>query len=327
LLADTSHAQSEILRISTDRWSVHERIALWRETLEQHMLRLDLEPVPNMSLHADLTLYMLPYLKLVIGTEGGIRQWRSRKLIADANDDLFLIVSLQGSTIVSQRGCEIALAEEEATIWSAGEIGGFVRPRSDRFMALCIPRAAIASLVPRLDDAIMQRIPRSSMALQLLMRYITFLQDKKRALSECRSTRLFVKHVHELVAATITAHSPESLAGGQGVRAARLAAIQADILASLAQVRLSPKTIANRYGVTARYVHLLFQETGKTFCEFVEQERLNRAQALLIDPAYSAMPISEIASQVGFAEPSTFHRAFRRRFGDTPGRLRRAVSC
>lgn len=321
LTPGSCNTPSEIFRISIDHGSAHDPIALWRETLEQHVLRFDLEPVPNMLLHADLTLYVLPRLKFLIGTAGGIRQWRSRKLISDANDDLLLVVSLHGGTIVSQRGCEIALNEEEAVIWSAGETGGFVRPTSDRFMTLCVPRASIASLVPRLDDAIMRRIPRSSIALQLLMRYIGLLHEKPTP-PESGFTPLFVKQVHELVGATIAAPSPASAVSGQGVRAARLATIRADIITNLAQVRLSPKTIASRYGVTVRYVHLLFEETGKTFCEFVEEERLNRAHGLLTDPACSAMRISEIASQVGFGEPSTFHRAFRRRFGETPGRVR-----
>lgn len=322
LAAGLIPARFEILRISTDPWPDEDRIALWREALGRYTLRLDVEPLPNTSLHGDLSLHVFPRLTLVAGIEGGVRQQRSRELIADGNDDLVLVISTSGRTIVSQRGCDLALCAQEATLWSAAEIGGFTRPAADRFVALHIPRAAIAALVPRPDDAVMRRIPRSSTALQLLTRYLGFLQEG-RIVPEPQFASLFVKQVHELVAATIGTREPAEDAN-QGIRAARLAAIRADIFANLSQVRLSPKMIAGRHGVTSRYVHLLFEETGKTFCQFVEEERLNRALALLTDPAQATLRIGEIASRVGFAEPSTFHRAFRRYFGDTPGRARRA---
>jgi AraC-like DNA-binding protein len=105
--------------------------------------------------------------------------------------------------------------------------------------------------------------------------------------------------------------------------AARFAAIRADILANLSQVRLSPKMIARRHNVTERYVHLLFEETGATFSEFVAQARLDRARELLLDPTANGAKISDIAQRVGYGEITTFNRAFRRRFGDTPSGLRR----
>lgn len=105
--------------------------------------------------------------------------------------------------------------------------------------------------------------------------------------------------------------------------AARFAAIRADILANLSQVRLSPKMIARRHNVAERYVHLLFEETGATFSEFVAQARLDRARELLLDPTANGAKISDIAQRVGYGEITTFNRAFRRRFGDTPSGLRR----
>ena len=73
-----------------------------------------------------------------------------------------------------------------------------------------------------------------------------------------------------------------------------------------------------------RYVHLLFEETGQTFGQFVMEERLKRAFALLTDPACARIRISDIAFKVGFIEHSTFNRVFRRRFSDTPRSIRRS---
>lgn len=82
--------------------------------------------------------------------------------------------------------------------------------------------------------------------------------------------------------------------------------------------------MARRHGLTPRYIHLLFEETGETFGRFVERERMKRAFALLTDPRRAEMPIGDVALQVGFVEHSSFNRAFRRRFGAAPGDVRRS---
>jgi transcriptional regulator GlxA family with amidase domain len=94
--------------------------------------------------------------------------------------------------------------------------------------------------------------------------------------------------------------------------------MRADVLANLAEMRLSAKVVAKRHGLSDR-VHDLFEQTGQTFNPFVEEQRLKRAFAMLTDPARNDTRIGEIAAEVGFVEDSTFTRAFRRRFGETPG--------
>jgi AraC-like DNA-binding protein len=311
----------EILQVSTDYWPEQERLASWREFLASNMVRFDVETVPQSPFRGVLALHALPELTFIAGVEGGSRQWRSRDLLADGNDDFVLVISASGRTVVSQDRQELALGEQEATLWSAAEIGGFTRTLPDHYSALCVRRASIIALAPYADAALMRRIPRSSSTLQLLNRYLSLLQNSY-VPPKPQVAPLLVRQIYELVAATIA--ETNKVARHDSLRRARLEAIRADILANLSRVRLSPKTIAKRHGVTARYVHILFEETGQTFCNFVEEERMRRAISLLTDPASSAVRIADVALQVGYAEHSTFHRAFRRRFGDTPGHVRKA---
>lgn len=62
------------------------------------------------------------------------------------------------------------------------------------------------------------------------------------------------------------------------------------------------------------------QSTGQTIHEFVEQVRVARAKALLLD---TDKPIKQIADLLGFSSPSSFTLAFRRATGESPARLRR----
>jgi AraC-like DNA-binding protein len=92
---------------------------------------------------------------------------------------------------------------------------------------------------------------------------------------------------------------------------------------TMLRMSLSAKTVARRHGVSDRYMHCLFEETGQTFSGFVLEERLKRAFQLLISPAWAGMRIGDIASDTGFGDISTFNRAFPRHFGDTPHAIRR----
>jgi AraC-like DNA-binding protein len=101
-------------------------------------------------------------------------------------------------------------------------------------------------------------------------------------------------------------------------RAARRAAILRAIECRSADPNLSALTIASELGITPRYVHLLLEETGKSFTHHVLERRLQRAAALLHDPQWRERKIAEIAAEAGFTDLSYFNRAFRRRYNATP---------
>jgi AraC-like DNA-binding protein len=85
---------------------------------------------------------------------------------------------------------------------------------------------------------------------------------------------------------------------------------------------LNAIAVAKMLGITPRYVHLLLEDTGKSFTHHVLARRLERAAALLRDPRWRHRRIAEIAAEAGFADLSYFNRAFRRRYGATPSAVR-----
>ena len=94
-----------------------------------------------------------------------------------------------------------------------------------------------------------------------------------------------------------------------------------------ADPNLSAITVAKMLGITPRYVHLLLEETGRSFTHHVLARRLEKALALLHDPRWQHRKIADIAAQVGFTDLSYFNRAFRRRYGKTPSAVRDSARC
>jgi AraC-like DNA-binding protein len=65
----------------------------------------------------------------------------------------------------------------------------------------------------------------------------------------------------------------------------------------------------------SRCCHVVRHLFGTTFVQLVTDKRLRTAVTLLRN---TDLPVLEVAHRSGFADVSTFHRVFRRRFGITP---------
>ena len=319
---NSTQSEDSIFRFSTDAIPERDRVPFCRDQLGRRIFRADFEPSRDRPFYADLVLRGLPGLKIAAINRSASAMRRTPSLIAGDEDGLFLNIVLTGTYAVSQRGREVDFGPGSAVLMSCAEPGTASRPAPGRAVSLRVAHARLKELVPDIDDRVMRSIPRDIAALRLLRSYMSVLDDAN-ALATPALRRAVVAHIYELMALAISGADDCSAMEREGVRAARLRAIKADIIASLSQTRLSAKTIAREHGLSQRYVHLLFEETRQTFGDFVKEARMKRAFELLTDPARAEMRIGAIAATLGYADHVTFDRAFRRHFGQTPSDLRR----
>ncbi|GFE64936.1 helix-turn-helix domain-containing protein [Litoreibacter roseus] len=101
--------------------------------------------------------------------------------------------------------------------------------------------------------------------------------------------------------------------------------LQSYVRRHLDHPELRAAQLAAHFGVSVRRVHQLFEPTGHTVSEFINDTRLSRAAELLVDPDAVHRSISDVAWKVGYGDPSYFTRRFRRRFGCSPRAYRRAA--
>jgi AraC-like DNA-binding protein len=81
----------------------------------------------------------------------------------------------------------------------------------------------------------------------------------------------------------------------------------------------SLEQVAAQLGLSERTLQRKLQELGTSHNDLVEQIRRDLAMRYLKEPD---MAICEVAYLTGFSEPSSFHRAFKRWTGVTPGEFR-----
>jgi AraC-like DNA-binding protein len=314
-----------VTRISTDNLPERERIATICEFYGRTILKHDIEPVGPQPFEFQSSLYRLPGLGLASTAIGPCRAPRGPHHID--SDDVVLNVTRTGERTVRQRGREAEVVAGEAILTTTADPGVVSVPCASQLFSLRLSRAALRPAVADFDACLLRPVPRDNPALRLLTAYVDTLLASDIPAVPVLLDRV-VAHIQDLVALTLGANQDAfAIAQGRGVRAARLQAIESEIAKNLDNEDLSPGLVAARLGVTPRYVHLLLEETGKSFTQHVVERRLERAAALLRDPQWQCCKIAEIAAEVGFGDLSYFNRAFRRRYGATPSDMRTAPAA
>jgi AraC-like DNA-binding protein len=84
----------------------------------------------------------------------------------------------------------------------------------------------------------------------------------------------------------------------------------------------SMNAVAAALGMSVRSLRRRLSEEGVSYPELLEQAQVAFAKRLLESPARS---IYEVAFEMGFSDPSAFHRAFRRWTGMTPAQYREST--
>jgi AraC-like DNA-binding protein len=312
-----------MVRFSTDDFPERERIEAYREIYGRTIIKHEIKPIGDQPFHFDALLCAVPGLGLAWSNFSPC--WRSNGGLHNESDHLILGIGHHGRCVVQQRNREAVILGAEAVLTNSADPAVVAITAPSQSTSIRIPRSAIRSKVGDVDARVSQRISQRA-GFQLLSGYLDAVRNSE-ALADPRMCDLVVAHVHDLVAMILGASGEaRRLAEDGGGRAARLAAIFHAIDRRSGDPGLSATAVAALLGVTSRYVHLLLEETGRSFTHHLLERRLENAVALLRDPRRYRHRIGEIALEAGFTDFSYFSRAFRRRYGMTPSDMREEAS-
>lgn len=296
-------------------------VSFSREHLS-HIALFDIEPMEGDRLHRiGMDIRLLPDANVA-------RMWcspgtatRTPSHIADGNDNLVLVMPTTSPELISRKGHkDVTCHPGEVYLWAGDEPLSFAYHADCTVLCVSLPRAAVNALNPSLE--VMTRLdPAQAPDLWLLRHYATLLLENQPLTAQAE--QLVSSHLHDLAALLLKPRRqrPEA-AQLSGVRAARLAAVKADIARHWQTSGFSMDTVAARQGLTPQYIRALFHSVGTTFSDYVRDLRLDRVAQALGDPALAGQKISALAFAAGFNDLSYFNRIFRQRFGITPSDFR-----
>jgi AraC-like DNA-binding protein len=119
----------------------------------------------------------------------------------------------------------------------------------------------------------------------------------------------------------VTAHA-EQLLAAQAPRHEGIAAqVRRQLADGMADGPMTLRQVAHRLNLSERSLQRRLDAEGTRFAELVDGVRRELALRYIAD---ERLALGEVAYLLGFAEPSPFHRAFKRWTGTTPAAARRA---
>jgi AraC-like DNA-binding protein len=312
------------IRFSTRGLPERMRIPMWREEFGRRIVHVDIEPLSSGPFQAEATLQSLRGLRTLAWQGSAMSFKRSQANIVDGDDSIGLIICSPGKSQVSQRGQEIELRAGDAITILHSE-PAIVTYAEGLQSGLSVPRDALTQRVTNVENLAMRPVSRRTEALRLLMAYLKSAL-KNGALAAPKLRDAVVGHIHDLVALAISECAPLGESSASAIVAARHIAALDHITAHFQDPELSLEAVARCQGISPRYLQHLMTSSGTSFTECVNELRLQRAFALLVEPHGTARRISDIALEVGFSDISHFNRLFRTRFGVSPRGVRGAGS-
>jgi AraC-like DNA-binding protein len=159
---------------------------------------------------------------------------------------------------------------------------------------------------------------------QLLQSFVNHLAEGALNWSEHEFTTLS-EQMFDLMALLIVQRASPASAETSARLAHRQRAIQY-IRTHIEEEDLCPRSVAQACGISVSYLHQLFRDSERSVEAMITEERLQMACRKLKDPRCGHMSVASIAYESGFNDATHFSRAFKRRFGCTPGDRRRGLS-
>ncbi|TDY19982.1 AraC-like DNA-binding protein [Paraburkholderia sp. BL6665CI2N2] len=252
---------------------------------------------------------------------------RDSKSSRGGQDELFLVVVL-----ASQLSCEIgnsyyALAEGDIAL-----IGSEHPTRmefSAGFDGLWVRLPKIESHIRRVifQDAVDRKFDSRHGIMHVLLRTLLATYESANSIAG-DSVPWLESSLLDLIAAAVSASSIVAREGHATTYSrATLQRIKSYIVARLHDDTLTPSSIASAMGISVRRLNELFAQCQTTVTEWIIAERLERCRNRLLFRNQVRETICQVAYEEGFKNISHFNRAFKNRFGESPGQLRDRIRC
>ncbi|BEP95916.1 AraC family transcriptional regulator [Acidovorax sp. A79] len=316
-------AAPQLLHLTSRDYTGRDKTAALREFYGRELMRVELRPYEGAGATQDgldfaSTMLPLGGDSIYVHTQcTPSRMWRSPEMLRDGDDALYLAVAWGGGVFHTPRESH-HLSGGRYAIVSKARAHEFINLRGGASACIQVPHAAMARRVAGLEEAPMRMLSPDMPEPALAIGYAQLLARSPELSAPLLQSAL--SHLQELVARVLapTAQAPAQDAVG----VPRLALIRRDILARIDRADLSLAQIARLHHLTPRQVQRLFAREGMYFSDFVREQRLMRARAMLADPAQRHRRVLQIALDSGFDDVSAFSRAFRRQFGMSPSEAR-----
>lgn len=246
---------------------------------------------------------------------------RSQSQISEDNHSSFLVtIPLRTSVFFSQHGKNLSCPPGHFIVEQGDAPYRFGYASPNDMWVFKIPGGSMRTRIRRPE-----RYSQHCFSVQkgIGCAFVEFLMICSQHVNECSAeeqNRLFEQALNML--SLVLEQDERVLNSDQShLKTAHLMRIERYISANLGDPDLTPARIAHFCGISLRYLHKLFADSGYTVSEWVRVQRLEAAHREL-ETLPEGVNIGEVAYRWGFSNQAQFSRVFRQQFGYSASELR-----
>jgi AraC-like DNA-binding protein len=278
---------------------------------------------PGRELHAEMHRANVGEMRMAVAVSTASRITRSSCQVALSREAFFLAhLQLTGTSLNRQDGREIELEEGDFALFDSTRPYQIAFDQSTSILVLRVPQASMRRVIASPEAVTMLPMSARAPANRLASRFIRDVWSALLEGMEPDPADRLCRPVLDVLANAYAA-MPAALVEGASMAGALRVQIRSFIEDNLGDQDLSLPTIAGAFGISCRYVHVLFKSDRETVSEYIQRRRMEEAARVLADPMRSRVSIAEIAAAHGFKSQAHFSRLFRERHGMTPRDFRR----
>lgn len=294
------------------------RFQFWQDAVCDTFVELDCQARGSAPFFGEITTTNCNGLHFSRVNSEGQTVKRTATRIRRAREEVMLVsLQVRGVGIIAQDGREARLCPGDFACYDS------TRPYTLNFdagfeqLVLHMPRAAMVRRIGRTEAWTAQRIEGTSPVGSLVLPFVLRTASIVSGVASTTASQL-----SETCLSLVTAALGEKLGGiaadSSSARMALVFRAKAVIDSNLHVHELNTEGVAQRVGISARYLQELFHAEGTTVSDWIWRRRLDKSRRDLADPLHGSDNIAQIALACGFTDLGHFSRRYKEAFGVSP---------
>lgn len=312
----------ELLTYSTRPVPSSLKVSYWNGVFRDRYTPMEICPDDPEHFEAEMSSAPLGRFRITSTQSCASRIIQSQAQPADHSQRVFYLYrQVRGRLRFSQCGRVAELDEGDMALCDSALPFSQEHDGDCQAIVLAMPREDLLRHLPAPEQIVGEHLGGRHGLQQAASVMIASLWDRAQMSLDPEMDSRLVETLLELLSVTWTAEKGRR-ASPPTPHEARRNQIKRHIETHLRDSSLSASTVALAFGISARYLHMLFAGDGETISSYILRRRLEQCAKQLSDPALRHQTITDIAFSWGFNNATHFARVFRDRYDATPREYR-----
>jgi AraC family transcriptional regulator, positive regulator of tynA and feaB len=302
----------------------HAKVAYWNDLICSLFSPLEVIPADHERFDAESSVDALGPLSFtrIISLPATIEH-TDKHVAHTTRREFFLLTPVRGRMLVSHYGHEVLLEEGDFLLGDSAAPSRIAFDEPNQALTVVVPEAALRVHMPvpeRVCGLHMSGSRGMGSIVSDMVRKLWAQVEKSGVPPEFGAP--IARNLLDVVA-TSYAMEYSAVMSESAVTSARLAHIKRYVETNLRDPDLTPGAVAKYFGVSPRYVRMIFAGENESLSGYILRRRLEESAQRLASVLWSGHTIAETASAWGFTSMAHFTRVFKEQFGLTPRQYRR----